>query len=85
MLALFVRIRKHGEQLHACVCVCVCVCDEVKCHQYYPVGSENEGDDEMVFNDVGLKVTFINEQHTSYHFTTRILHLLDLQVCHTPD
>ena len=53
---------------------------QVKCHQYYPVGSENEGDDEMVFNDVGLKVTYITERHTNYHFTTRVLQLLDLQV-----
>jgi len=53
---------------------------QVKCHQYYPVGCENEGDDEMVFNDVGLKVTFITERHTNYHFTTRVLQLLDLQV-----
>jgi len=52
----------------------------VKCHPYYPVGSENEGDDEMVFNDVGLKVSYITERHTNYHFTTRIFQLLDLQV-----
>jgi len=57
----------------------VCVV-QVKCHQYYPVGRENEGDDEMVFNDVGLKVAFITERHTNYHFTTRVLQLLDLQV-----
>jgi len=52
----------------------------VKCYQYYPVGCENEGEDEMVFNDVGLKVTYITERHTNYHFTTRTLQLLDLQV-----
>jgi len=44
------------------------------------VGCENEGDDEMVFNDVGLKVSFVTERHTNYHFTTRVLQLLDLQV-----
>lgn len=53
---------------------------QVKCHQYYPVGRENEGEDDMVFNDVGLKVIFIAERHTNYHFTTRVFQLLDLEV-----
>jgi hypothetical protein len=55
----------------------------VKCYQYYPVGQDNEGDDEMVFNDVGLKVTFLAERHCNYHFTTRVLQLTDLVVSFT--
>jgi hypothetical protein len=34
----------------------------------------------MVFNDVGLKVTYVTERHTNYHFTTRVLQLTDLEV-----
>jgi protein tyrosine phosphatase len=53
--------------------------EQVKCYQYYPAGSENEGGNEMVFNDVGLKVTFITESRSNYHFTKRVLQLQDLQ------
>ena len=52
----------------------------MKCYQYYPVGQDNEGDDEMVFNDVGLKVSYIAEKHSNYHFTTRVFQLTDLEV-----
>lgn len=54
--------------------------EQEKCYQYFPVGEENEGDNELVFNEVGLKVTFIEDRHTSYHFTTRCLQLTDIEV-----
>ena len=53
---------------------------QIKCHQYYPIGEHNEGEDEMVFYDVGLKVTFIEERDANYHYTSRVLHLHDLEV-----
>jgi len=50
----------------------------VKCHQYFPTGSVNEGEDEMVFSDVDLKVTFISEEDQNY-FTIRTLRLHDMR------
>ena len=53
---------------------------QIKCHQYYPVGEENEGDDEIIFTEVGLKVTFLSEQIVNYHYVVRMLEIKDLQV-----
>ena len=53
---------------------------QIKCHQYYPVGEENEGDDEIIFTEVGLKVTFLSEQIVNYHYIVRMLEIKDLQV-----
>ena len=54
---------------------------QIKCHQYYPTGSENEGDDEVEFDDVGLKVSYICERDSNYNYTTKILQITDLEVC----
>jgi protein tyrosine phosphatase len=51
---------------------------QVKCHQYYPSGSENEGDDELTFDDVGLKVTYIEERESNANYTVRAFYLTDL-------
>lgn len=50
---------------------------QVKCHKYYPSGEP--GDVEMRFDDVDLRVTFMDEQDASY-FTVRTLQLEDLRV-----
>jgi len=52
----------------------------VKCHQYYPLGEENEDDGEIVFEDVGLKVTYVTELEARYHYTARVYQLQDLRV-----
>lgn len=51
----------------------------VKCHQYYPLGEENEDEEEKVFEDVGLKVTYITELEARYHYTARVYQLQDLR------
>ena len=53
---------------------------QIKCHQYFPVGQDNEGEDEMAFNDVGLKVTFITETESNYHYTARVFEIQDMEV-----
>ncbi|XP_067135573.1 tyrosine-protein phosphatase non-receptor type 2 [Centruroides vittatus] len=50
----------------------------VKCHQYWPLGSCNGGDDDMILNDVSLKVTFLKKKDFS-HYTYGELKLTDLQ------
>uniref|UniRef100_A0A1B6IPI1 protein-tyrosine-phosphatase n=1 Tax=Homalodisca liturata TaxID=320908 RepID=A0A1B6IPI1_9HEMI len=52
--------------------------NQVKCHQYWPVGSKNGGEDIMEFTDVNLKVELASETEGSY-FTTRILRLTDVE------
>ncbi|XP_071445884.1 tyrosine-protein phosphatase non-receptor type 2 isoform X1 [Hetaerina americana] len=51
--------------------------DQVKCHQYWPLGGTCDSDNVMIMNDVGLKVEYVSETHSSY-YTTRILRLTDL-------
>ncbi|XP_014289334.1 tyrosine-protein phosphatase non-receptor type 2 isoform X1 [Halyomorpha halys] len=48
-----------------------------KCHQYWPLGSLNGGDDTLILTDVGLQVDFISEKEYSY-YTTRVLRLKDI-------
>lgn len=57
----------------------VCVF-QVKCYQYYPLGEENEDEDEKVFTDVGLKVTFLSELESNYHYKARVYRVQDLKV-----
>lgn len=49
----------------------------IKCHQYYPTGSD--GDDEMVFEEVALKVTFVEELTSNFEFTVRVFHLQNME------
>lgn len=51
----------------------------MKCHQYYPAGLDAGGINEIIYDDVDLKVTFLEEQDASY-FTVRTLELEDLRV-----
>jgi len=53
---------------------------QLKCHPYYPTGSENEGEDEMEFSDVGLKVMYVEERESNVHYTARIFYLTDVEV-----
>jgi len=48
-----------------------------KCDPYFPTGSQNEGDDEIFFDDVQIKVTYVNETNMNY-FVIRKLLLTDL-------
>lgn len=50
----------------------------VKCYQYWPLGEENGGDDDIVMSDVGLKVTFVQEKDVD-NYTIRKLLLKDLK------
>nr|CAD7425261.1 unnamed protein product [Timema monikensis] len=52
--------------------------NQVKCHQYWPLGTEPGVNDVMVMTDVGLKVQYISETEASY-YTTRILRLTELE------
>jgi len=52
--------------------------NQVKCHQYWPVGSKNGGEDVMEFKDVNLKVELISETDGPY-FATRVLRLTDVE------
>ncbi|XP_035208799.1 tyrosine-protein phosphatase non-receptor type 1-like isoform X2 [Stegodyphus dumicola] len=50
----------------------------VKCHQYWPVGSKNGGDDELSLMDVQLKITFLNAKDDSYYILREFL-ITDLE------
>lgn len=50
----------------------------IKCHQYWPLGSANGGEDDIVLNDVGLKVIYIDEKEV-HNYTIRNLRLIDLE------
>ncbi|RZF40118.1 hypothetical protein LSTR_LSTR011246 [Laodelphax striatellus] len=50
----------------------------IKCHQYWPVGSKNGGEDDMMLTDVGLKVELMSETDCSYYIT-RKLRLTDVE------
>ena len=45
-----------------------------KCYQYWPLGSDAGYEDEMHFDDVGLKVTLTSEED-ALHYTLRYLSL----------
>ncbi|XP_023713038.1 tyrosine-protein phosphatase non-receptor type 2 isoform X3 [Cryptotermes secundus] len=52
--------------------------NQVKCHQYWPLGSQPGIDNVMELTDVGLKVQFISEDEAPY-YTTRILRLTETE------
>jgi len=52
--------------------------NQVKCHQYWPPGTQPGSDDVMELTDVGLKVQFISEDKAPY-YTTRILRLTEIE------
>lgn len=58
---------------------------QIKCHQYFPMGQKNDSDDEMIFEDVGLKVVFVSEKESNFDYTVRILHLQDLESLQTKE
>ncbi|CAG2159704.1 unnamed protein product [Oppiella nova] len=51
---------------------------QIKCHQYWPNGRDDNDCDELTFTDVGLKVSFIDETK-SPNFITRKFKLTDIQ------
>ena len=53
---------------------------QIKCSQYFPMGSECGDQDEMIFEEVALRVTFLAETDNSY-YAVRTLELTDLRVC----
>ncbi|CAH1778949.1 unnamed protein product [Owenia fusiformis] len=50
----------------------------IKCAQYFPLGSINDGDDDLVFEDVRLKVSFMSAQETMC-YTLRTFELQDMK------
>jgi len=55
-------------------------CHQIKCHQYYPTGFENDGDNKKEFNDVGLEVTYVKEEESNIHYTARVFYVTDTEV-----
>jgi len=53
---------------------------QVKCFPYYPAGAEHGGQDEMTFEDVGLKVTFVSNLECNNQYTARLLRIEELEV-----
>ncbi|XP_073975443.1 tyrosine-protein phosphatase non-receptor type 2-like isoform X2 [Rhodnius prolixus] len=51
--------------------------NQEKCHQYWPIGRINGGEDSLILTDVGLQIDYISEVEASY-YTTRTLELKDL-------
>lgn len=52
--------------------------NQEKCHQYWPLGERNGGEDFMILTDVGLEVEYVSEKEASY-FTKRILRLTEIE------
>ncbi|KAK9499523.1 hypothetical protein O3M35_002546 [Rhynocoris fuscipes] len=52
--------------------------NQEKCHQYWPKGRINKGEDTLILTDVGLQIEYISEVQASY-YTTRTLELKDLE------
>jgi hypothetical protein len=44
------------------------------------MSSENEDEDELIFDDVGLKVSFVSEENANF-YVIRTLEIEDLEVC----
>lgn len=41
--------------------------NQIKCHQYWPLGSNHDGDDVMVLEDVGLQIEYLSEVNKIYY------------------
>jgi tyrosine-protein phosphatase non-receptor type 1 len=52
---------------------------QIKCHQYWPNGKDNDDNDELLFTDVKLKVEFISEKKF-HNYIFRKLLLIDTEV-----
>lgn len=50
-----------------------------KCHQYWPLGENYGDDDDMVFEDVCLKISLIEEKTCNYYIV-RTLEIEDIEV-----
>jgi hypothetical protein len=50
-----------------------------KCHQYWPLGENYGDDDEMVFEDVCLKISLIEEKTCNYYIV-RTLEIEDIHM-----
>ena len=71
-----------GAKLERILMLCKVVeCGQIKCHQYWPKGNEEDNDYELTYTDVDLKIEFLAEIK-SQHFITRRLKLTDLKVNH---
>uniref|UniRef100_A0A0P4W2M0 protein-tyrosine-phosphatase n=1 Tax=Scylla olivacea TaxID=85551 RepID=A0A0P4W2M0_SCYOL len=45
--------------------------NQIKCHQYWPLGESEGGEDSIVFSTVGLKVDLLSvSRHTHYNYST---------------
>lgn len=52
---------------------------QVKCHQYWPTGSEYDGEDELILPDVNLQITFLSQEDRSNYVLREFL-ITDLEV-----
>lgn len=57
----------------------LCVCCQIKCAQYWPLGANNGEEDDMVFEDVGLRVSLLAEQDDR-DYTQRWLEIEEMNV-----
>jgi hypothetical protein len=55
------------------------VCCQIKCAQYWPLGANNGEEDDMVFEDVGLRVSLLAEQDDR-DYTQRWLEIEEMNV-----
>ncbi|KAK6178132.1 hypothetical protein SNE40_012954 [Patella caerulea] len=52
--------------------------ETIKCHQYWPLGSHQDYEDEMLFEDVELRVSLLQEEEYE-HYTKRLFSLEDME------
>lgn len=57
----------------------ICMFFQVKCHQYWPIGDQYGGEDDLLLSDVNLKITF-NCQKEDSHYILREFKITDLEV-----
>lgn len=52
---------------------------QVKCHQYWPIGYEYDGEDDLILPDVNLQITFLSQKDQS-NYILREFQITDLEV-----
>lgn len=52
---------------------------QVKCHQYWPIGSKYGGEDDLTLSDVKLQITFLSQKDQS-NYILREFQITDLEV-----
>lgn len=52
---------------------------QLKCHQYWPLGTAEGAENEMVFNEVGIQISLQGENNCG-NFITRWIEVTNLEV-----